>query len=96
MRGKTAVITGGARGLGFAFAEILSEAGAAIAVLDIATPKEGSLESLEAKNGVKVKYFKTDVTSREQVNQVVESIEQEFGSVDVKQVFVGPSLRCNG
>jgi NAD(P)-dependent dehydrogenase (short-subunit alcohol dehydrogenase family) len=56
LNGKTAVITGGARGLGFAFAEILSEAGAAIAILDIGTPKEGSLDSLASKNGVEVRY----------------------------------------
>ncbi|ETS84634.1 hypothetical protein PFICI_02659 [Pestalotiopsis fici W106-1] len=54
IKGKTAVITGGARGLGFAFADILSEAGANIAILDVGTPKEGSLESLSEKYGVKV------------------------------------------
>jgi NADP-dependent 3-hydroxy acid dehydrogenase YdfG len=55
-----------------------------IAILDIGTPQDGKVESLAAQTGVKVKSYVVDVTSREQVNQTVESIEQEFGSVDVK------------
>ncbi|PYI06054.1 NAD(P)-binding protein [Aspergillus sclerotiicarbonarius CBS 121057] len=83
LKGKTAVITGGARGLGFAFAEALAEAGAHIVILDIGTPKEGSLEGLAEQYAVKVKAFLVDVTSRQQVNDVVEEIERDFGSVDV-------------
>ncbi|KNG90511.1 hypothetical protein ANOM_001249 [Aspergillus nomiae NRRL 13137] len=83
LKGKTAVITGGARGLGFAFAEALAEAGASIAILDIGVPKEGSLEALAERYAVKVKSFEVDVSSRQQVNEVVETIEREFGSVDV-------------
>ncbi|KAJ5449987.1 uncharacterized protein N7458_006436 [Penicillium daleae] len=63
LKGNTAVISGGVRGLGFAFAEALAEAGANIAILDIGTPQAGSLEK--------------------QVNEVVETIEKEFGNVDV-------------
>ncbi|PWY95412.1 NAD(P)-binding protein [Aspergillus sclerotioniger CBS 115572] len=83
LKGKTAVITGGARGLGFAFAEALAEAGASIAILDIGTPKPGSLEELAERCGVQIKSFVVDVSSREQVNEVIETIEREFGSVDV-------------
>lgn len=54
LKGNTAVITGGVRGLGFAFAEALAEAGANIAILDIGTLQAGSLESLAAKYFVKV------------------------------------------
>ncbi|VUC32660.1 unnamed protein product [Clonostachys rosea] len=83
VKGKNTVITGGARGLGFAFAEILAGAGANIALLDVGAPKEGSVEALESNTGAKIRYYKTDVTSREQVNQTIEAIEKEFGSVDI-------------
>ena len=78
------MITGGARGLGFAFAEALAEAGANIAILDVGTPKEGALETSAERYTVKVKSFVVDVSSRQQVNEVVETIEREFGSVDIK------------
>ena len=78
------MITGGARGLGFAFAEALAEAGASIAILDVGTPKEGALETIAERYTVKVKSFVVDVSSRQQVNEVVETIEREFGSVDIK------------
>ena len=84
MKGKTAVITGGARGLGFVFADILAEVGANIAILDIGTPKEGSLEDLVNRHGVKIKFLRTDVASREQDYKVIGDIEEEFGSIDVK------------
>ncbi|KAK9322275.1 hypothetical protein V1517DRAFT_339000 [Lipomyces orientalis] len=58
LKGKTAVVTGGARGLGFAFAEALAQAGANIAILDVGTPQAGSLESLAAKNAVKAQSYK--------------------------------------
>ena len=70
--------------MGYAFAEALAEAGANIAILDVGTPQPGSLQTLATKHSVKVEAYKVDVTSREQVNQVVETIEKEFGSVDVK------------
>lgn len=52
--------------------------------MDIGTPESGSLEALATKYSVKVEAYKVDVSSREQVNQTVEKIEKEFGSVDVK------------
>lgn len=83
LKGKTAVLTGAARGLGFAFAEALAEAGANIAVLDLASPGE-RLAILQTKYGVKSEYYQTDVTNRENVTEVIERIEQDFGSVDIK------------
>lgn len=93
MKGKTAVITGGARGLGLVFADMLAEAGAAIAILDIGAPKEGSLEALSAKHGVQFKYYKTNVTCRKDVNDVIETIEKEFGSIDIKSVLLSKAHR---
>lgn len=86
VKNKTAVLTGAARGLGLAFADVLAEAGANIAVLDVGSPGD-NLDKLRAKHGVKVAFYKTDVTSREQVTAAVEQIEKEFGSVDIKSVL---------
>ena len=70
--------------MGFAFAEALAEVGSNIAILDIGTPQAGSLEDLARKYSVKVEAYKVDVSFREQVTTVVDTIEKDFGSIDVK------------
>ena len=82
-RAKTAVITGAARGLSLAFAQVLAEAGANIACLDIIAPDE-VLEEIRTDYGVKVEYYKTDVTDRERVNEVISQVEEQFGGVHIK------------
>lgn len=91
------MITGAARGLGLAFAQALGEAGANIAVLDVIDP-EPALKQIQTDHGVKVEFYKTDVTSREQVTGVVERIMREFGRVDIKydDIFLSfRSFRCS-
>lgn len=81
VRGKTAVITGAARGLGLASAQLLSKIEANIAVLDIITqtkPWSGSTES-----GVQVEYYKTDITNGQEVTQIIEQIQEAFGSIGI-------------
>lgn len=80
------MLTGAARGLGLAFAQILGEAGANIAVFDIVEPDAG-LKQIESDYGVKVRYYKADVTNRQQVTDVVSKIEEEFGEIDIKSVI---------
>ncbi|CAK7236320.1 hypothetical protein SCUCBS95973_009568 [Sporothrix curviconia] len=82
VKGKTAVLTGAARGLGLEFADVLASAGANIAVLDVGSPGD-SLDKLAAKHGVKAKFYKTDVTRRDEVVAAVTAIEADFGSVDI-------------
>ena len=83
LRGKTAVLTGGARGLGLAFAQTLASAGSNIAVLDILPEPSPALYSLRAEHGVKVEYYPTDITSRADVTRTISSIETAFPSIDI-------------
>jgi sorbose reductase len=76
-------VTGGARGLGLAFAQALGEAGANIAVLDVIEP-DAALKQIATDHDVKVEYYKTDVTNKQQVTSVVQQVKQEFGRIDVK------------
>ncbi|KAI0868261.1 hypothetical protein GGS24DRAFT_494703 [Hypoxylon argillaceum] len=82
LKGKTAVVTGAARGLGLVFAQGLAEAGANIAVLDIGTPGS-NVEDLANKYSVRASFYKVDVTNWSQVYDTIEQIEKEFGSVDI-------------
>ncbi|KAK4684202.1 hypothetical protein P7C73_g5997, partial [Tremellales sp. Uapishka_1] len=83
LRGKTAVVTGAARGLGWAFAEALASAGCNIAILDILTEPSATLDELRGLYNVKVAYYKTDITLRTDVNEKISRIESEFSSIDI-------------
>jgi NAD(P)-dependent dehydrogenase (short-subunit alcohol dehydrogenase family) len=57
LQGRTALVTGGARGCGLAFARGLAEAGANVAIFDIIPPDE-AFASIEKDCSVKTAYYK--------------------------------------
>lgn len=80
---KTAVITGGSRGIGLAIAERLAAQGANIAILYVGDESEGkaAVEQL-AKYNVKAEQYFCDVSDFEASKQVVERVIEEFGGID--------------
>ncbi|MFI5952826.1 glucose 1-dehydrogenase [Cryptosporangium sp. NPDC051539] len=81
--GKVAVVTGGNRGLGRAFAHALGEAGAAVAILARdATASAEVVAELEAK-GIRAAAFTADVADRAAVFAAADEITAAFGPVDV-------------
>ncbi len=83
LRGRTAVVTGGARGIGFACAEALSEAGARVVLADL----DGAAAELSAERlrgaGVEADAVALDVTDPEQVEAVAASLDARFGAIDI-------------
>lgn len=77
---KTAVVTGAARGLGLAFAQVLAGITANLNII----LQDKILERIQVDYGVKIEYYKPDVTNREGVMEVIEKIQEDFGSVDIK------------
>lgn len=84
LKGKTAIITGAARGIGYAIAECYSQAGADIAILDyqVELAKE-SAKLLSANYNNKVEAYFIDVSNEEEVDRVVRQVEADFGTVDI-------------
>jgi 2-deoxy-D-gluconate 3-dehydrogenase len=83
LKGRTAVVTGGAGLLGVEFCKTLAEAGAAVAVVDInAADARKTADSL-TKSGYKAKSFATDITQAASVEDLVTSVLSNFGRLDV-------------
>ena len=84
LNGRTAVITGGSRGIGAAIAAKFASLGANIAIIDYGNPEvaENTRKSLE-EMGVKASAYLCDVTDGEKCKEVVKSILDEFGGIDI-------------
>jgi NAD(P)-dependent dehydrogenase (short-subunit alcohol dehydrogenase family) len=83
LSGRVAVVTGGNRGLGKAFAAALGEAGATVAILARDTAKTDEVRDELAANGIEARGFRGDVTSRPDVDRAVDEIVEAFGRVDI-------------
>lgn len=84
LEGKTAIITGAARGIGKAIAKKYAEEGANIAFTDLAIDDNAKATEAEiAALGVKVKGFASNAASFEDTHRVVEEILKEFGKIDI-------------
>lgn len=83
MKGQTAIVTGGGRGIGRAIAETLARRGVNIAVVDINLDiaKEASAE-LE-KLGIKSIALKADVSNSSDVVSLFETAVKEFNKVEI-------------
>ena len=73
LTGRTAVITGGSRGLGEAMARALAEAGAQIALVARNVPKLEAVQAAIAEAGGTAAIFTADVTREEDCARVVEA-----------------------
>jgi 3-oxoacyl-[acyl-carrier protein] reductase len=84
LEGKTAIVTGGSRGIGRAIALALAGEGAnvAIAFAGNTAAAEETLQLIEAA-GVQGMVCQCDVSDAEAVDAMVASVKEKFGSVDV-------------
>ena len=78
--GKTAVVTGGASGIGLAIVRRLLEEGAHVAAGDLDTD---ALKRLETENRPRFLGFCTDVTKEAEVETLVARTTEQFGGVDL-------------
>ena len=80
---KTAVVTGGSRGIGLAIATKLAQGGANIAILYVGDESEGIKAKEElSQYGTKVEQYFCDVSDFEASQKVVEKVIEEFVGID--------------
>jgi len=80
-----AVVTGGARGLGYNMAEALCQAGVkGLAILDVLQDHgDAAAKQLSESCNTETQYYKVDVRNADAVHEVVANVVRKFGSVDV-------------
>jgi NAD(P)-dependent dehydrogenase (short-subunit alcohol dehydrogenase family) len=84
VKGRTIVITGGAGGIGSVTAKALAEHGMNIAIVDVVDEKETDelIRTVKAE-GVECRYYKCDVSNRQEVRNLSEQVIMDFNNVDV-------------
>ena len=81
---KTAVITGGSRGIGLAIAKKLASQGANIAILYVGDESEGiAAKETLAEYNTKVEQYFCDVSDFNASKEVVDKVIEEFGGIDI-------------
>ena len=84
LTGKTAIVTGGAMGIGKGIASRLAEAGAAVMIVDIVSEKEAeqTLSEIRADGG-KVAYLQEDLCITANLPKIIEKTLNVFGDLDI-------------
>jgi 3-oxoacyl-[acyl-carrier protein] reductase len=80
---RTAIITGGAQGIGFALAQRFVADGYQVAVADINTEKGTAAAAALVASGGRATYVALDVTEEESCRSMVAAVLDVYGSVDV-------------
>jgi NAD(P)-dependent dehydrogenase (short-subunit alcohol dehydrogenase family) len=90
LSGKVALVTGGARGIGFATAQELVAHGARVVIVDL---HEDAVEQAAGRLGADALGLAADVTDRDALDGVVEQVVERFGRLDVLVANAGIASR---
>jgi len=93
LSGKTAIVTGGNGGIGFAMASALGEAGASIALVARDAGKGKKAIDALSGSGIEAVFCAADVTSEQSVRKTVDTVAARFGSVDILVNNAGIAIR---
>ena len=83
LAGKTAIITGGAAGMGRSTALAFAREGATVAILDIQKEAGIETESMIREAGGAAKFFEADVTKADQIDRAFDAAIETFGPYNV-------------
>ena len=91
VRGKVALVTGGARGIGFATAQLLARRGASVVVVDLDEEAARNAASLIGDDALGLA---ADVTDRAAMQRAVATTVERFGGLDIVMANAGLASRA--
>ena len=83
LSGKLAIVTGAGRGIGAVIADAFANAGADLVIADINEDSARKIAESTQQIGRKALAVKTDVASPADVDRLFETVQAEFGGVDI-------------
>ena len=83
LKEKTALITGGARGIGAATALLFAAEGASVGIVDLREDGLNEIAARAGQKGLEIKTFIGDITQKDQIEKVVDDFVQTFGRIDI-------------
>lgn len=83
LQGKNAIVTGAARGIGAAIAQLFASEGARVIIADILQEEGEIVAARIRKEGGESFFVPTDVSQEDQVAQMITTTCQRFGSIDI-------------
>jgi NAD(P)-dependent dehydrogenase (short-subunit alcohol dehydrogenase family) len=83
LEGKTAIVTGGAQGIGEATAVRFAEEGARVVVADIEAKRGAEVVASIAAKGGQASFQRTDIADEDQVRRLCELAVERYGTIDI-------------
>jgi NAD(P)-dependent dehydrogenase (short-subunit alcohol dehydrogenase family) len=82
LNNKVAIVTGAARGIGFAIASRFAAEGAKVVIIDLTETLSEAVNKIKSQGGVAFG-FQGDVTSKQRVGEIVSQVLKELGTIDI-------------